>query len=122
MMWDTTIPTAGKIKANGPDICLRDRRADTCLLIDVSCPADGNVGRKHAEKLAKYGDLRVDVWRPAGGRKPHVPMSNPGGSCGIGSSGHSARRYCTVAGHYSRSPQPAALTESSAFGVRQDPS
>ena len=51
-----------------------------------------------------------------------MAMSNPGGSRGIGSSGHSARRYCTVAGHYSRSPQPAALTESSAFGIRQDPS
>ena len=116
VMWDTTIPTAGKIKANRPDICLRDKKAYTCLLIDISCPADGNVGRKHAEKLAKYGDLRVEVSRM------HVAMSNPGGSRGIGSSGHSARRYCTVAGHYSRSPQPAALTESSAFGVRQDPS
>ena len=51
-----------------------------------------------------------------------MAMSNPGGSRGIGSSGHSARRYCSVAGHYSRSPQPAALTESSAFGIRQDPS
>ena len=51
-----------------------------------------------------------------------MAMPNPGGSRGIGSSEHSARRYCTVAGHYSRSPQPAALTESSAFGVRQDPS
>ena len=27
----------------------------------------------------------------------------------------SGERYCTVAGHYSRSPQPAAVTESSAF-------
>ena len=59
VMWNTTIPTAGKIKANRPDICLRDKKANTCLLIDISCPADGNVGRKHAEKLAKYGDLRV---------------------------------------------------------------
>ena len=63
MMWDTTIPTAGKIKANRPDICLRDKKANTCLLIDISCLADGNVGRKHAEKLAKYGDLRVEVSR-----------------------------------------------------------
>ena len=49
-------------------------------------------------------------------------MSKPGRSSGIGSSGHSARRYCTVAGHYSRSPQPAARRESSAFGIFQDPS
>ena len=51
-----------------------------------------------------------------------MAMSNPGGSRDNGSSGHSACRYCTVAGHYSRSPQPAALTESSAFGILQDPS
>ena len=59
-MWDTTIPTSRKIKANRPDICLRDKKANTCLLIDISCPADGNVGRKHAEK---YGDLRVEISR-----------------------------------------------------------
>ena len=61
VMWDMTITTAEKIKANRPDICLRDKKAKTCLLIDISCPADGNVGRKHDEKLAKYGDLRVEV-------------------------------------------------------------
>ena len=44
------------------------------------------------------------------------------GSGGLGSFGHSARRYCTVAGHYSRSSQPAALTENSASGIYSDPS
>ena len=57
VMWDTTIPTARKIKANRPDICLRNKTTNTCLLIDISCPADGNNGKKHAEKLAKYSDL-----------------------------------------------------------------
>ena len=74
VMWDTTIPTAGKIKANRPDICLRDKKANTCLLIDISCPADGNVGRKHAEKLAKYGDLRVEVSRMWQCRTQVVPV------------------------------------------------
>ena len=110
MMWDTTIPTARKIKTNRPDICLRNRKTNTCLLIDISCPADGNIGKKHAEKLAKYSDLRVEIscmW---------VALSNTGGSGGLGSFGHSARRYCTVAGHYSRSSQPAALTETVVLG------
>ena len=64
-MWDTTIATAGKIKANRPDICLRNKKTNTCLLIDISCPADGNIAKKHAENLAKYSDLRVErsrVW------------------------------------------------------------
>ena len=61
MMWDTTISTARKIKANRPDICLRNRKTNTCLLIDISCPADGNIGKKHAENLAKYSDLQVEI-------------------------------------------------------------
>ena len=44
-------------------------------------------------------------------------VSDTGRSSGVGSVGHSARRYCAVAGHYSRSSQPAALTESSASYV-----
>ena len=40
-----------------------------------------------------------------------MTVSNTGCSSGFGSVGHNARSYCTVAGHYSRSSQPAALTE-----------
>ena len=63
MMWDTTIPTARKIGANRPDICFRIKKTNTCLLIDISCPANGNIARKHAEKLTKYSDLLVEVSR-----------------------------------------------------------
>ena len=63
MMWDTTILTAKKIKANRPDICLRNKKTNTCLLINISCPADGNIGKKHAEKLAKNSDLQVEINR-----------------------------------------------------------
>ena len=38
-------------------------KTNTCLLIDISCPADGNIGKKHAEKLAKYSDLRMEISR-----------------------------------------------------------
>ena len=58
-----TIPTVRKIGANRPDICFRNKKTNTCLLIDISCPADGNVIRKQAEKLTKYSDLRVEVSR-----------------------------------------------------------
>ena len=46
-------PHCKEDQSHRPDICLRDKKANTCLLIDISCPANGNVGRKHAEKLAK---------------------------------------------------------------------
>ena len=51
-----------------------------------------------------------------------MALLNTGGSGGLGSFGHSAHRYCTVAGHYSRSSQPAALTENSASGIYSDSS
>ena len=44
-----------------------------------------------------------------------MALSNTGGSGGLGSFGHNARRYCTVARHYSRSSQPAVLADNSAL-------
>ena len=43
MMWDITIPTAKKVKANRPDICLRNKQTNICLLINIGCPADGKL-------------------------------------------------------------------------------
>ena len=66
--------------------------------------------------------------RPDRGKDPTCPSwrgittHNTGGSGGLGSFGHSARRYCTVAGHYARSSQPAALTENGASGIYSDSS
>ena len=61
MMWDTVIPAAREIGASRPDICFRNKKTNTCLLIDIGCPADGNISRKQAEKLTRYSDLRVEV-------------------------------------------------------------
>ena len=97
MMWDTTIPTARKIKANRPDICLRNNKTNTCLPIDISCPADGNIGRKHAEKLAKYSDLRVEISRMWHCRTLVVPVV-----LGALSTVHAgiARRLDIILGHH----------------------
>ena len=46
---------------NRPDICFRNKKTGTSLLIDISCLADGNVAEKQTEKLTKYSDLRVEV-------------------------------------------------------------
>ena len=63
MMWNTTIPTARKIKANRPDICLRNRKTNTCLLMISAVLLMATLAKKHAEKLAKYSDLRVEISR-----------------------------------------------------------
>ena len=63
MMWDTTIPTAREVKANRPNVCLGNEKTNNCLPINISCPANGNIGKKHAEKSAKYSNLRVEISR-----------------------------------------------------------
>ena len=50
------------------------KKTNTCLLVDISCPADGYNGRKHDEKLAKYGDLRVEVSCKSKSRIQVVPV------------------------------------------------
>ena len=60
----------------------------------------------------------MKIWRFAGGDKRHGAMSDPGGSGGLERFRHNACRHCTMAGYYSRSPQPA---ENSASGIYSDP-
>ena len=60
ILCDTAIPTA--------------KKTNTCLLIDISCPADGNLTRKQAEKLTTYRDLRVEVSRMRQCRTLVVPV------------------------------------------------
>jgi len=36
--------------ANGPDIIIKNKRENTCILIDVTIPVDGNVVQIKAEK------------------------------------------------------------------------
>ena len=44
-----------------------------------------------------------------------MAVSNTDCSSGVGSMGHNACRYCTVAGHYSMSSQPAAPYRNQCF-------
>ena len=59
VMWDTTIPTAGKIKANRPDICLRDK-SNTCLsLTSAVLPMATSVG----SMLRSWPSMATCGWR-----------------------------------------------------------
>ena len=101
MMWDTTIPTDKKIKANRPDICLTNKKTNTCLLIDISCPVDGNIGKKLAETLVKYSDLQVEISRMWHCRTLVVPVVL--GALGTVHSGI-ARWLDIIPGHHNLQP------------------
>ena len=51
------------ILANWPDIVLKNKKDETCLLIDMTIPFDTNTSVKTTEKLTKYKDLEIEVGR-----------------------------------------------------------
>lgn len=63
ILWDMAVHTDKEIKANRPDIIVKDFKNSTCLLIDISVPNDKNVSTKYFEKISKYKDLQIEVER-----------------------------------------------------------
>ena len=61
ILWDFAIQTDRTIKANRPDLVIRDKKTRTCLLLDVSIPTDRNTSLKTFEKLSKYKDLDIEL-------------------------------------------------------------
>ena len=57
VIWDMPVNTDKEIKANGPDIIIKDKIEKKCVMIDISIPSGGNLPIKEAEKLSKYKDL-----------------------------------------------------------------
>lgn len=63
LLWDMQIQTDREVRANKPDLVLRNKLHKTCLLIDVAIPSDYNLVQKEAEKILKYKDLLIEVQR-----------------------------------------------------------
>ena len=61
ILWDFTIHTDRTIRANRPDIVVRDKKEKVCLLLDVSVPSDTNTSLKTYEKISKYKDLEIEI-------------------------------------------------------------
>jgi hypothetical protein len=45
-MWDVPVITVRTVPANRPDRMLHDKTEKTCLLIDITLPADSNLNTK----------------------------------------------------------------------------
>ena len=63
ILWDFPIHTDRTIQANRPDIIVKDRIENTCLLIDMSVLTDQNIAAKEFDKLSKYKDLEIEISR-----------------------------------------------------------
>ena len=70
-----SIQTDREIKANRPDIVMKDKQEKSCLLIDMSIPCEKNTSVKVTEKLPKYKDLDIEIermWRMKASTMPVV--------------------------------------------------
>ncbi|XP_067053528.1 uncharacterized protein [Acropora muricata] len=63
VLWDMSIQTDREIKANSPDIAIKDKQEKSYLLIDMSIPTEKNTSVKVTEKLSKYKDLEIEIER-----------------------------------------------------------
>ena len=61
VLWDMPVSTDKEIKANRPDIIIKDKKEKKCIMIDMSIPSERNVSIKEVEKLSKYKDLEIEV-------------------------------------------------------------
>ena len=74
IMWDMPIQTDREIKANRPDIVVKNKKEKTCLLIDMSIPTERNTSLKTTEKLSKYKDLEIEIQRMWGMKTTTIPV------------------------------------------------
>ena len=63
ILYDFSIQTDRLIRANRPDIVIKDKKNMRCTLIDVAIPADKNIAIKEHEKITKYKDLEIEIKR-----------------------------------------------------------
>ena len=57
------VHTDREIKANRPDIVVKDKKERRCMLIDIAVPSERNTSAKFTEKLSKYKDLEIETNR-----------------------------------------------------------
>ena len=82
ILWDMPTQTDREIKAKRPDIVVKNKKAKSCLLVEMSIPTERNTSVKVTEKLSKYKDQEIEIERIWGVKA--IPISivigkpNPG--------------------------------------------
>jgi len=63
VLWNQEVHTDREVTANRPDIIIKNKKEETCTLIDVAIPADRNFVQKEAKKKLKYKNLCIELQR-----------------------------------------------------------
>ena len=74
ILWDMQVHTDKTIKANKPDIIIKDKQEKTCVLIDMAIPSNRNTSVKVAEKLSKYKHLEIELTKMWGLKTITAPV------------------------------------------------
>ena len=63
VLWNQAVHTDREVKANRPDIIIKNKKEKTRTLIDVAIPADRNIVQKEKEKKLKHKSLCIEIQR-----------------------------------------------------------
>ena len=62
LIWDINIQCDNVIEARRLDLILVDKKAKSCVIIDVAIPGDCRIHEKEIEKIEKYQNLKRELW------------------------------------------------------------
>ena len=62
-IWDINIQCDNVTEARRPDLILIDKKAKSCVIIDVAIPGDCRIREKEIEKIEKYQNLKKELKR-----------------------------------------------------------
>ena len=62
-IWDINIQCDNVTEARRPDLILIDKKAKSCVIIDVAIPGDCRIREKEIEKIEKYQNLKRELKR-----------------------------------------------------------
>ena len=63
LIWDINIQCDNIIEARRPGLTLVDKKAKSCVIIDVAIPGDCRIREKQIEKIEKYQMLKRELKR-----------------------------------------------------------
>ena len=63
LIWDINIQCDNVMEARRPDLILVDKKAKSCVIIDVAVPGDCRIREKEIEKIEKYQILKRELKR-----------------------------------------------------------
>ena len=61
LIWDINIQCDNVIEARRLDLILVDKKAKSCVIIDVAIPGDCRIREKEIEKIEKYHNLKREL-------------------------------------------------------------